>query len=326
MKLPQTRETHVIRMTALGDLGARGLLDRDINGVEKSVKGPSRARRNDPNRGDDAFRGPFDIVSLSTETPTYPALWGHDAGRERTLVVEPDSEGQVRERCQDRAHTVWQTATRLHFNRDFRLNSQSLAACLTPTSALGGRAWPNFLMTDRRDETATVLWANTTLGQMLFWWFGTTQQAGRSNLTISRLPSLPVLDARALSAAQRARAASIFEDFRARRSCRRTRRTATGPGTRSTKPCSSSCSVGRAQCSNLSPCSAGSGARNPPCTAARPPGRDALARHDLRRGPGPRCTAAMPRGRDGAIPTVGWRRRSAPRPRERRCRRCRFRP
>ena len=70
-------------------------------------------------------------------------------------------------------------------------------------------------MTNRRDETATVLWANTTLGLMLFWWFGTTQQAGRSNLTISRLPNLPALDARAMSDAQHARAKGIFEDFRA---------------------------------------------------------------------------------------------------------------
>ena len=164
LKLPQTRNTHPIPMTALRELGARGLLDRDINGIEKKAKRHAETWGNDSNSGEDSFRGPFDIVSLSTQTPTYPALWGHDAGRERMLVVEPDSEGRVRERCQDRAHTVWQTATRLHFNRDFRLNSQSLAACLTPTSALGGRAWPNFLMTDRRDETATVLWANTTLG------------------------------------------------------------------------------------------------------------------------------------------------------------------
>ena len=216
LKLPQTRNTHVIPMTALRELGARGLLHRDINGVERNVKKQSDAWGNDSNRADDSFRGPFEIVSLSTETPTYPALWGHDADRERMLVVEPDSEGQVRERCQDRAHDVWRTATRLHFSLDFRLNSQSLAACLTPTSALGGRAWPNFLMTDRRDETAAVLWANTTLGLMIFWWFGTTQQAGRSNLTISRLPNLPALDSRAMSDAQHARAQGIFEDFRAR--------------------------------------------------------------------------------------------------------------
>ncbi len=201
---------------ALRELGARGLLHRDINGIEKNAEKQSEPWGNDSKRGDDSFRGPFDIVSLSTETPTFPALWGHDAGRERTLVVEPDSEGQVREHCQDRAHEVWRAATRLHFSLDFRLNSQSLAACLTPTSALDGRAWPNFLMTNRRDETATVLWANTTLGLMLFWWFGTTQQAGRSNLTISRLPNLPALDARAMSDAQHARAQGIFENFRAR--------------------------------------------------------------------------------------------------------------
>ncbi len=229
-------------MTALRELGARGLLHRDINGAEKTVKGPSKAWGNESNRGGDAFRGPFDIVSLSTETPTYPALWGHDAGRERTLVVEPDSEGRVRERCQDRAHEVWQTATRLHFSLDFRLNSQSLAACLTPTSTLGGRAWPSFLMTDRRDETTTALWANTTLGLMLFWWFGTTQQAGRSNLTISRLPSLPALDpARCPTRSAPARKKSS-RTFKRARFWRRTRPTATGPGRRSTRPC---CRVGR---------------------------------------------------------------------------------
>lgn len=216
LKLPQTKNTHAISMATLRELGARGLLDRDINGIEKNAKRHREAWGDDPRRGDGSFRGPFDIVSLSTDTPAYPALWGHDAGRERTLVVQPDSEGQVREHCEDRAHDVWKTATRLHFNRDFRLNSQSLAACLTPSSALGGRAWPNFLMKNRRDEIVTVLWANTTLGLILFWWFGTTQQAGRSNLTISRLPNLPALDGRAMSDAQHALAQGIFEDFRAR--------------------------------------------------------------------------------------------------------------
>ena len=109
---------------------------------------------------------------------------------------------------------VWQTATRLHFNRDFRLNSQSLAACLTPTRALGGTAWPNFLIKDPRDETVTVLWANTTLGLILFWWTGTTQQAGRSRLSISRLPDLLALDTRALSTRQQHPRATRFRGIR----------------------------------------------------------------------------------------------------------------
>ena len=205
--LPRTKDAHTIPMASLGELGTRGLLHRDINGIDKT-----RARK----KGSDEFRGPFDIVSLSAEAPTFPVLWKHEAARERCLVVLPDREGQVRERCKDRARTVWQTATRLHINLDFQLNSQSLAACLTPVSTIGGRAWPNFLMENRRDETAAVLWANTTLGLILFWWAGKTQQSGRSSLTIRRLPDLRMLDTRALSAEQHACARRIFTDFQAR--------------------------------------------------------------------------------------------------------------
>ena len=278
LKLPQTKNTHAISMTTLRELGARGLLDRDINGIEKNAKRHPEAWGNDSKRGDGSFRGPFDIVSLSTDTPTYPALWGHDAGRERTLVVQPDSEGQVRERCEDRAYDVWKTATRLHFNLDFRLNSQSLAACLTPSSALGGRAWPNFLMKNRRDETATVLWANTTLGLILFWWFGTTQQAGRSNLTISRLPNLPALDPRTMSDAQHARAQDTFEDFRGRPFLPANE--AYRDPTRHALDEAVLVELLGLPRTVLDPLALSvlSGARNPPCTAARPRGRDPAAK------------------------------------------------
>ena len=205
---PQSKNTYSVPVTALGELGERGMYHADINGINKSPRYGDGSR--------DSFRGPFDIVSLSNDTPTYPALWGHDADRERYLVVQPDTEGLVREQCEEDADTVWRTATRLHFNRDFRLNSQSLAACLTPAAALGGTAWPNLLMKDRRDETVTALWANTTLGLILFWWTGTTQQAGRSRLSISRLPDLLALDTRALSDEQHACARRIFAEFKER--------------------------------------------------------------------------------------------------------------
>ena len=114
-----------------------------------------------------------------------------------------------------RALDVWETATRLHFNRDFRLNSQSLAACLTPEPSIGGRAWPNFSVEgDPRREEALTLWANTTLGLISFWWVAGRQQQGRAILTISGLPALPVLDVRELDARQLGIAERIFEDFR----------------------------------------------------------------------------------------------------------------
>ena len=208
---PQSKNSRVIAMTPLRDLGVRGLYHADINGINKESSRPLYS-----DSGSHSFRGPFDIVALSTDTPTYPALWSHAADRERFLVVPPDREGLVREGSEEQAYDVWQTATRLHFNRDFRINSQSLTACLTPASTLGGRAWPNFLMTDRSHDKVTVLWANTTLGLMLFWWIGTAQQAGRVSVTVSRLPDLHVFDPRSLTKAQNARAQDIFDAFKAR--------------------------------------------------------------------------------------------------------------
>ena len=216
LTLPRTNETHALPVTTLGVLGARGLYHQDINGSERVTRNRRKWGKNLTDEAWDTLRGPFDIVAVQNVEPTFPVLWGHQAERERRLIVEPDSEGVVRERSEERAANAWGTATRLHFNRDFRLNSQSLAACLTPMSTLGGTAWPNFRMTDRRHETAVVLWANTTLGLMFFWWQGTKQQAGRARLTVSRLPDLPVLDPRALGDAQHALARDLLERFRER--------------------------------------------------------------------------------------------------------------
>ena len=183
--------------TRLGDLGEKGLLHRDISGKNS----------------DGTPRGPFDIIPIQG-VPEYPVLWGHAAERERRLVVPPDSKGEVRPGYDNHAVAVWnRTASRLHFTLDFGLSSQSLAACLTPTKAIGGRAWPNFLPAQDEWSIPLVLWANTTLGLLSFWWIGSRQQQARTILTLSRLPDLTMLDPRSLSQAQLARAEAIFERF-----------------------------------------------------------------------------------------------------------------
>ncbi len=202
-KPPRWAKAVSIPMAALGELGKRGPVDRDINGVQP----------------DGAPRGPFDIAGLDAaeQPPTYPVLWGHDASSERCLVVRPDSAGRVRDGCEDRAVAIWDAAAaRLHFSRGFRLNSQSLAACFTPEAVIGGQAWPSFQMASPDWDYPVLLWANTTLGLMSFWWRGSRQQQGRAILTISRLPELPALDPRRLSPEQINRAKEIFEEFKDR--------------------------------------------------------------------------------------------------------------
>ncbi len=204
LQLPRQGKETGLPLIRLGALGERGLLDRDIIGNDRSQEGLPR--------------GPFDVASIGVgDVPTWPALWSHSATRETRIVVEPDSQGLVRPGCEERAVYAWdRTASRLHFNRDFRVNSQPLAACMTPEKSIGGRAWPNFLCTNRRWEKSLALWANTTLGLIAFWWIGTRQQQGRAILTLSKLPALTVLDARQLSSAQLERADAMFEDFAAR--------------------------------------------------------------------------------------------------------------
>ena len=195
--LPRMPDTIPIPTCPLGALGERGVLDRDINGLTTTGKA----------------RGPFEIEKRSS-FPEYPVLWSHSAARERQLIVEPDSQAATRKGCQRQAAELWgRGASRLHFNRDFQLNSQALAACLTQEASLGGRAWPNFV-TKERWEIPIVLWANTTLGLISFWWAGTRQQQGRSILTISRLPYLLALDASSLSDAQLALSQDLFDRFR----------------------------------------------------------------------------------------------------------------
>ena len=198
LHLPRMSEAIPIPVTTFAEIGTRGLHHRDINGPEMSRQGP---------------RGPFDVVPRRSPASAYPILWSHDARRERRLLVDPDSEGRVRPDSEAKAVRVWGTATRLHLNRDFRLNSQSLAACFTQEPAIGGHAWPNFRLKNPACEQAMTLWANTTLGLIGYWWMGGRQQQGRARLTITRLPALLTLDARRFTQDQFDRSHRIFTDF-----------------------------------------------------------------------------------------------------------------
>ncbi len=200
LRLPRIEPINV-PIVKLWDLGYPGLYHMDINGKQT----------------DGTPRGPFDIHTLPAgRVASYPVLWSHDHKRERRLVVKPDSVGRVRPGCQTKALAVWDAATRLHFNRDFRINSQPLAACLTPSKAIGGHAWPNYGLQDERWEKVVVLWANTTLGLMGYWWQGTRQHQGRARLGVTSLGKLPVLDPRQLTDAQVKQCQVLFDTFAAR--------------------------------------------------------------------------------------------------------------
>ncbi len=198
LALPRTDGEHLVPVTELGNLADRGLVDRDINGGSP--------------------RGAFDIGGYpSVGKPEFPALWRHAADAERFLVVHPDTQGTARSGMRAQAVRTWKrTASRLHSNRDFQLNSQSLAMCITPEQTIGGTAWPNILPHQEDWMWPLLLWANSTLGLMMFWWTGTRQQQGRARMTISKLPDMMTLDTRRLSASQLQQCQTICDKFRNR--------------------------------------------------------------------------------------------------------------
>ncbi len=193
---PRTKTQVSLPIIAFDELGSRGLLHRDLTGAPP--------------------RGAFDKVPLRPgQVPTYPALWSHAAERERSFVVHEDCELVVREDRQSQAADAWNRfASRLHLTLDFQLNSQSLAACLTPEKTLGGRAWPNFVLEDAAHEIPVMLWLNSTLGLMSYWWEGTRQQLGRTIMTITTLPSFLIIDPREFDEPTLHKAEMLFERFR----------------------------------------------------------------------------------------------------------------
>lgn len=197
-------ESVYIPITAVAAIGEIGPIHRDING-------------NTPTGG---IRGPFDIVPLKLKSaPTYPALWAHDAKKERTMSFGADCEGIPRRGADPEEQAVldikvtrvWETASHCHFNCDFQFNSQSTGMQFTPHRTIGGRAWLSIRLSSVDQEKALVLWANTSLGLLLRWWHSNKQQAGRGNIGKLALQTLPILDVTALTPKQISEAVKIFD-------------------------------------------------------------------------------------------------------------------
>ena len=106
----------------------------------------------------------FDMIRPPSNAPTYPMLWGHDAQREKRMVVAPDSEGRISAGMETLAAEIWDTRSHAHHNRDFRFNSQPLTVAFTETQTIGGRAWPNVKFEGRAHEVAYTLWGNSDTG------------------------------------------------------------------------------------------------------------------------------------------------------------------
>ena len=167
-------------------------------------------------------QGPFALLKpIVNPVPTYPMLWARESKQQRSFVVEPDAEGQIKAvdpalqaNIDEKAARIWATATRAHYNRDVQFNANSLIVAMTERHAIGGRAWPSVIFGDPEHEYAFALWCNSTLGLLLHWWTANKTQNGRGTTTVTAIPLIPSLDVRELTAAQHEAAREAFEGLR----------------------------------------------------------------------------------------------------------------
>jgi hypothetical protein len=192
----------------LSDLGEAGPYHLDVGASGLSGGAP---------------RGPFDVKATShPASVTFPVLNAHHEEKERFLEIAADCEGEARpdssaakpDVLQKRRDAIWATRTKLHFATDVRFNANALIACLTTREAVGGRAWPSFLLKDRKYEKALALWFNSTLGILSFWWLSSKSQDGRGSVTTSRLGELLCFDPRSLTASELVAVDAFFDAFK----------------------------------------------------------------------------------------------------------------
>ena len=205
--LPTTLEksASVVRMSTVGKLARIGPYHSDIEG--RTPQG--------------GIRGPFRTREIPDGTvPTYPCLWRHKADRERTICFDADMEAiplvpknsDEKEIISRKTGEAWATASHLHFNRDFRFNSQSTAFQFTRRISLGGRAWLSVKINDDALEKAACLWGNCILGLLLNWYCANKQQSGRGSIGKTQLFDLPFLDVSTLSDQQLRISEEIFDE------------------------------------------------------------------------------------------------------------------
>ena len=155
----------------------------------------------------------FDKMSI-TKNPTYPMLWAINSDRQRQMAVRPDMEGRVRKGKEALAEKIWEDKSWSHLCADLRFTSQSLSAAWTEEQTIGGAGWPNVQLKCREMEEAFMLWGNSSLGLIQYWYHASRQQVGRGRMPVKAIATLPYLDVSKLDEQAIETASSIFAEMK----------------------------------------------------------------------------------------------------------------
>jgi len=161
-------------LTSLGSLGVLGFDRRDIH----------------------------DGFSLSRGTTEYPAIWGQQSRRNRTLLQRPNRWLHPLSRARQgrnlrHADVLWARAGRVLLAERMRLNTSRLAAAWSDEPVLAN-VWWTFVLEGEGDtreaEKALVLWLNSSLGLTMLMGYRSETEGAFVDFKKPALSSMPVLD------------------------------------------------------------------------------------------------------------------------------------
>ena len=152
-----------------------------------------------------------------TDDPNFPMVWKNVSGRQRSLIFNPDQEGRVKNGREDLAFRIWERRSNSLVAREVSFASQSLISGYASEPVIGGRAWPNVQLDDSAQEKAFVLWGNSTLGMISYWYNSSRQQVKRGMVTVTDIGQLPWLDVTTLSSTQLNAAEVLFDELKTKR-------------------------------------------------------------------------------------------------------------
>ena len=176
----------------------------DATGLANGI-GPSHlqilAPKSDSKNRITSYSGPFNQVDLH-KGALYPALWNNNKNTQRSMMLEQDCALEPKPSATDfEIRTITKTATHVHTNTDFGTMSQKLAMSYTKKKTIGGTAWPSIII-EPKYEKGLVLWCNSTLGLLLFWYGANHQHSGRSRRSRTTIKDMHVLNLKKLTKKQ----------------------------------------------------------------------------------------------------------------------------
>ena len=157
------------------------------------------------------------ILSMQKTEPesrAIPSIQGHDCATQRTLEIPAPDELYLQPQFENRRKNLSRTMSRLHFNDNFRYNSQSTSALMTTEPSIGRRGWLNVRMENEKQEKALALWLNTSLGLIVHWVTSNHTQNGLGYFSKKQARNVQVLDVTNLTQEQLDRMAETFDQVK----------------------------------------------------------------------------------------------------------------